>query len=236
MEKFPVLINCSCVDATRKLSLPAFFRMVEDFDTVDAEKLGIGKKVTMDQGRLWVFTRVYFEFYKYPTYLEEAEFRTYSAPKNLFVFPRHDELRSKEGELLIKGSSYWALLDEKTRRAIFKTELETPDFRDGSELPAPKKVAAKESKLVREHVVSYSDVDLNRHLNNTRYIEMIVDCLGDEFLSRNEAATLLINYDSEIRPGEKVSLFMSEDRTYLKGEVDGRECFQVEMSFRPSRG
>lgn len=232
MLKTPIVINCSNVDSSRHLSLPAFFRLVEDFDTLDAEQIGAGKSVSMDQGRLWVFTRVYFEFYRYPAYLDKAVFTTYSSPKAAFVFPRHDELRDPDGNLLVKGTSYWALLDEKTRHAVFRPDFDTPDYRRGDELPGPGKVTPKNCRPVREHLVVYSDVDLNNHLNNTRYIEMIVDSLGAEFLSKHEVATLLINYDAEIRLGEKVVISASDDLTYLKGMVGERECFQAELTYR----
>ena len=232
MTKTPLLINCSYVDKKRKLSLPGFFRIVEDTDTVDAEKIGVGKAESMDKGRLWVFTRVYFEFYRYPDYLEEVEVETYSAPRQAFVFPRFDTIYDKKGHVLCKGSTYWALLDENTRHAVFRPDFDTPDYRRGEEMKAPEKIAKQDAEFVREHLVTYSDIDLNRHMNNTRYIELIIDSIDPSFLDTHEVASILINYDMEIHAGERVRLFASNDFTYLRGEVDGNVCFQALLSYR----
>ncbi len=233
MKKENIKIESTMVDSSRHLKLPAFFSLIQDIATADAENVGLGKNKTMDKGLLWVFTRVYVEFYDTPSYMDECELSTYPGKRKMFFFPRYVELHDSKGNPLAKCSTIWVLIDEKTRRAILKPEIDVDaDQTKGDELPLPEKTNERPSSFVYSRIVRYSDVDLNGHLNNVRYIEMIVDLLSSEEHREKRLASFLINYLKEVKEGEEVELYANEDRTYVKGVVDGQTRFEAEIVYR----
>lgn len=54
-----------------------------------------------------------------------------------------------------------------------------------------------------------------------------------EFHKTHEIKELLIQYESEIKPGETVELMVDESLSYAKGVVDDRIAFEANMKFAP---
>ena len=226
-----VVIASTLAGPERELTLPKLFQVFQDFATENAEQLGVGKAVTTDVGKLWVVSRFYVEFKRNPKYLETVKVETRAGAKKAFVFPRYFSVDSLEGDNLLKASSMWAIIDEKSRKLIISPGLDTPDCTKGDELPLPGKVHPKESSFVEKRAVRYSDLDTNRHLNNTRYIEMLVNIFPIGFFAKKQLKSLLLNYTKEIRGGQIAEIYASSDFTYVKVMVDGSVSFEAEMSF-----
>ena len=60
-------------------------------------------------------------------------------------------------------------------------------------------------------IVRYSDIDINGHVNNARYVEWVCDLLGEKYFSAHTARGLDINYVGEARMGEDIRLELSEN-------------------------
>ena len=63
--------------------------------------------------------------------------------------------------------------------------------------------------LVGERAVEYQDVDINRHINNTRYGDILCGYIPDIIGSR--VIQFEINYISEAPLGETVKVYMAKD-------------------------
>ena len=215
----------------RELTIPKLFQIFQDVATENAEKLGVGKSVTTDVGKLWVVSRFYVEFARNPGYLETVEVESHASGRRAFVFPRHFTVKDLEGNTIIKASSMWAVIDEKSRKLIMNPGLDTPDCSDGSELPLPGKVHPAECSFKEKRAIRYSDLDTNRHLNNTRYLEMLVNVFPMGFLAKNRVKTMLLNYTSEMREGQNAEIYASNDYRYVKVIADGQISFEAELTF-----
>ena len=227
------LIESTLVDQFQKLKLPSLFGLFQDIATADAEKIGFGHENTTDAGKLWVFTRVYCEIEEYPTYLSVSDFLTYPNERKAFAFPRQLKVTSQFGKTQAKISSIWALIDKDSRKLIFKPDLpEAEGHHEKDELPLPGKVETKPCSFAYERKIRHSDIDINGHLNNTRYIEMIVDIHDAGFYKRKEIASLLINFETESSEGETIEIYVSDDGTYVSGRCDDRICFEANLTYR----
>lgn len=232
MLKENFIVNCSQTSPNLRLSYESVFRLFEDAATLDAEQIGYDYGKVGQQGLLWVYTRVYVHFYEMPKYLHKASFETRAGAKKAFIFPRFGRLYDEEGKIAADLSSYWCLMDAKSRKAILHPPLDSIDHTDGSECPLPGKVEPKEARLVASHKVAYSDLDLNRHFNNVRYVEMVLSVKPSSFYDDNALEEILISYESEIHEGETIELFASEDFSYVRGVVEDRQCFEMNLKFR----
>ncbi len=231
MTKERVLIASTLVGPERRLTLPGFFRIFQDVAGHDAEVIGAGKANTMDKGILWVFTRVSLEIVRMPNYMEEVDFVTFTGPRKSFIFPRFGEVRDLEGNVLIRLNSLWALIDEKSRHVILRPTIEQPDFTDGKEYPLPDRIVPEEAEEMGRHTIRYCDVDLNGHLNNVRYIEMIANLFPMEFFLNNDITQFTINYEAEIHGGDEVVLEANPQKTYIRGVVDSKTHFEAKLAY-----
>lgn len=77
--------------------------------------------------------------------------------------------------------------------------------------------------------------DLNGHLNNTRYLELIVDVKNRAFYEKRTPVSIVLNFEKEIQEGEEVSICLSskEENPYtLVGKVNGEERFLARLAFK----
>ena len=95
-------------------------------------------------------------------------------------------------------------------------------------------VESKE-KLI-EKKVSYSDLDLNNHVNNAKYIEWILDSYPLEKMKTYNINSVELNYMSEALFGEKVSLFSDiSEFTHLhslRNSLNDKELFRSRILWR----
>ena len=226
-------IGSNDVDQFLDLKLPSFFRMMQDIATEHAEVLNIGKANTIDKGLYWVITRIEIEIIEMPKYLQTVTLKTYPGDDLRFIFPRYFQLEDEKGKILIKASSTWAVLSRETHRVCLNPfpGLKAPTEHMEGELALPNKCLTGEYSLVETRKVRYSDIDLNGHLNNTKYIDYIVDIHDSDFYKKNKIKHFLINYEKELKDNNEVSIFSNNSNPeYIKGEVDG-VSFTVNITY-----
>ncbi len=232
------LVSSNDVDPFLDLSIPSLFRFLQAIATTGVAAIGAGKEETTDKGFMWVLTRMSVHINKLPRYMDEMSLTTYPGEQLGCFYFRHFYATSKEGEEFFRVSSSWALLNEKDRKPLMRCPFPHPikPEKDPDELPRPEKLFSPESAEEKEkRRITYSMCDLNGHLNNTRYLELIVDTKGRDFYRDYAAQEITLNFEKEIQEGEEVSLFVSEpnEKMFLVvGKVCGEERFIARLSFQ----
>ena len=234
MYKKKYILGPSDVDSNLELKLSALFVMMQDVATEHAEILGIGKSMTIDRGLFWVITRYSVSIIKNPKYLEEITVVTYPGDDKKFIFPRYFHIENSKGDILIRTSSTWCIL-KKADRSIsldpFNGKITPPEHQEGEE-PLPSKVMPKEKTLIERRAVRYSEIDLNGHLNNTKYIDYLLDMHTPEFYKHNFVSHIVINYEKEILGGDVVDLYSnSNNPEYINGMVKDKIIFEAEVEY-----
>jgi len=179
---------------------------------------GLSRSVMDGMGIAWVLSRVRVEMKRLPVAGETVTIETYPTPNRHLFFPRSHVFRDETGEEIGTANSLWVLMDLESRR-IIKDDRVTEKVPDNRELqPAagmPATVRAPEGEKQEGSIQpQFTDLDLNRHVNNTKYLDWCLNALGVETL---EAACVMrfdVNYEAEIRPGSVI-------RTELTRSGDG---------------
>ena len=233
MTEHELIIKSYACDDNWRMRLSSAFSFFQDIAMEDADKLGIGREATFNKGMAWIFTRIEVDIKRYPTFLEVCKEITNPTETKAFAYPRQYRIKDKDGNTLIHFSSLWALIDSKTRHLIFKPDIKKVEGcpLDG-DMPLPIKTTAKPASFIYSRKIRCCDIDINGHLNNVRYIESILDVFDTAFFKEKEISHFLINFNKEVHEGEELSLFASEDRTYVKGEVNGVNSFEANIEFR----
>ena len=225
-----VVIGSNDIDASLKLRVSSFFKIVQDVIMHNTEELNVGTKETNEKGILWVISRCNVEISRLPNYQEEVICKTYPGPDKLnMIFPRYFQIEDNKGNVLIKLSSIWALIDKEKRTAIASSTIASRCIGESheGELPLPTKIDEIETKHMENRTIHYSDVDLNGHLNNTKYIELFLDLHDSQFYKEHPIKKLTLNYLKEIKEGEQVSIFnnLSNKQEFVKIEANGVTSF-----------
>lgn len=230
-----VLLRSKDVDLYRRLRSSELFRMLQEAAIRHTEQLGMGREKTLDKGILWVLLMQRAEIVRMPEYDEEIVLKSWPGKTMHLLFPRYYSVETSAGEPLLKASALWSLLDAKTRKVVFpeKYGVEIEGIVTGGEISMPSSVRKAECGREQDFTVPYSFVDLNGHMNNTRYFDLAEDCIG----AAAEGAKLMsiaAEYQNEARLGETLHLRWGEDTPgeyFLCGETE-RDVFRVRLRYR----
>ena len=228
------IIQSIDIDEFGLLKLSALFKYIQLVAGDAIEDSGIGQKVLLQKGLLWVLTRVGIQINKWPKWQDEICISTYPNDNKKFIYPRHFVISDKEGNVLIKIVSTWAIIDSFTRRLSIFDLSQFNDFITEShddELPLPEKLFIKDDIIpVYSHTVRYTDCDTNKHLNNTRYIDLILDVNSSSFYKENIVTYFQIQYEFECREFDEIHLY--KNNNYVVGKVGDKTSFVAYIEYK----
>lgn len=215
-------LKASDTDLWRRLRLSVLFRMFQDISIAHTEALGAGRQKTLDRGALWVVTHMRLSVSRMPCYDEEIILKSWPGETMHVIFPRYYQIETKSGEVLVRGSSLWLLINRNGRGMVFPERLgvDIEGVRLGTEIPAPESLASpSELPETAERIVHYSETDLNGHMNNTRYLDWMDDLFSVDFHRSHMIRDLQINFVSEAAAGQAVELhwLLDSDTLFVKG-------------------
>ena len=228
-----LLLGSEHVDCFRRLRTSTLFELLQTLSIRHTEELGMGRDKTLDRGLLWVIARQYVVIDRMPEYDERITLRSWPGETMRVLFPRYYEILSQSGETLVRGSAVWSLMDAKERTTAFPDEygIEIAGVETGRELPYLTKLKAIETPNRFDFTVPYSYVDLNGHMNNTRYFD-----LAEDRLPAAKSGKLLreihTEYSAEAKRDAVLHVAWGEEdgRYYVNGSAE-HPCFKMSLTY-----
>ena len=220
-------------DVSARIKPSAILELMQEMAGAHAELIGVGRNSMMPRGLAWVLTRVEVCMDRYPRSGEEIVIETFPMPNRRVFFPRYFIFRDAQGNQIGCAGTLWVVLDITTRRMANAAEIAAL-MPDNSDLTAPmnspatvEEVAAEDETAVRLPV--YTDLDVNGHVNNTRYLDWCCNALDIETMRSCEIRHFAVNYNQEILPGQEVRtvLHRSGDAFSFSGFEGDKRHFDV---------
>jgi medium-chain acyl-[acyl-carrier-protein] hydrolase len=188
-----------------------FFQAMQEAATHHANHFGYGYRYMLDQEMIWIISRVKIQFHAFPVLGDKVIIRTW--PKGIqqkLLFLRDFQFEDPAGKKFADVTSAWILLNPVTRKMVLPASLvgSIPDNNGISALKDTlEKINLPGNLPELFHIqVGYSAVDLMGHVNNARYIDWICDCFPLDNYASKSLDWLQINYNKEVKPGDKVSI------------------------------
>ena len=124
---------------------------------------------------------------------EDIEVDTFTCKSRGFTFPRGWEIK-RNGCVVARATSQWALV-RVADRALMRSDAFPLTFGDEPELqtemPLRFRIPTETVwEKVGERHISFSDIDYNMHMNNTKYPDMLCDFLPDPAVMRITGVSL----------------------------------------------
>ena len=226
-------ILASDVDPNRRLRPSRLFGFFQEAAIAHTVELGFGRDKTLDRGLLWVLSLQEARIERLPEYDEEIVLESLPGEIMHAFYPRHYRISLSSGEPLLTASALWLLMNSAERTMAFPetTGILIPGGAPSwnTFLPSPPKLPTGENSLT--YSVPNSSLDLNGHMNNTRYLDLAED-LAPASLLQMELRSIRAEYSGEVRGGENLLLKydLSDREIRLSGSAEKR-LFRLSMQY-----
>lgn len=190
-------------------SLCSIFNFLNEIAWEHAQVLNWGFEALKNHRLFWVLSRISVQIEKYPLWQEKIIVKTWPCGTDGMFAYREFQLENTAGEIIIRASSAWLILDLDTKR-IFRLGTLRNDFPNLTEEPSIKR---PERIKIQEHVnslsfeaVHFTDIDINQHFNSVRFVERALNNIGIEFLDHHEVNYMEVNYLKEGLPDDRIAV------------------------------
>lgn len=210
-----VHITAAQTDLNARMKPSAILEIMQEAAGAHAEVIGVGRNMLLTHQLVWVITRAEVRMERYPVFGEDITVKTFPMPNRRWFFPRSFIFYDADGHQIGCAATLWVLLDVNARR-MSKPDPVQPLMPDNSDLTPPLAMPSTVYELdaapaIAEHLPLYTDLDMNAHVNNTKYIDWCCNALGIDVMKSNELSTFVLNYHQEIRPGQHIRTELRRD-------------------------
>ena len=156
----------------------------------------------------WAVSRHRVQVSRLPKLGETVTVETWPMPTTRVAYPRAVAFYDSEGNELARAVSLWVLMDKDERTMLLpgKSGVLVDGIERGTELAVPKSLMCRDLQSSRTNTVTYSLLDINGHMNNTRYLDWVDDLLPSGFHRQHSPREFTVCYLSEAREGQEVTL------------------------------
>jgi len=200
-----------------------------------AECLGFGFGGLKEQKLFWVLSRMTIEIYNQLKWNEETEVETW--PKSLegLLYTRDYIVRDKSQNIIARATSGWLAIDTETKKPKIIDGIKAEMFvhlkeKHGINESPEKLPPTHEGDLFTTHS-GYFDIDLNRHVTSTRYIDWMMDTFTVEFHHKHYPKRISVNFMKETMPGDSINIIRNNTND-LQYSFEGTNLMHKTVAFR----
>ncbi|KAL6188042.1 hypothetical protein ACLB2K_039436 [Fragaria x ananassa] len=175
----------------------------------------------MKNDLLWVVSRMQVQVDHYPIWGEVLEIDTWVGASGKNGMRRDWLIRSEAtGHVFARATSTWVMMNRKTRRLskmpeevraeiapwfIQKQAITEDNFDKIVQLDSKAKYMNKDLKPKR------SDLDMNHHVNNVKYVRWMLETIPDQILEAHQLTSIVLEYRRECGSSDIVQSLCQPD-------------------------
>jgi medium-chain acyl-[acyl-carrier-protein] hydrolase len=216
-------ITSADTDMETRLRLGSLVNLLIQSAIHSADSLGFGSDGIRQRQLYWVLSRLTVEIYRPLQWYNEVEVETWPKDIERILYLRDYIVRDAQQQVVVRATSGWLAIDLETKRPKKIDDLHAEIFtslkdKHGIE-ELPEKLSPITEGDVFEITSRYFDIDPNKHVTSTRYIDWMMDAVPLEVHRSGYPKKLSVNYLKETMPGETIKLIRQQG-------IDGQFFFE----------
>lgn len=216
----------------------ALLRYGQQIATMHAEAAGLNDELYAATHTAYVLAKLALHIDRTPRVDETLTVTTRPERCKRAVNKRITFFYDAAGQQVAVLDSRWVLIDTD-KRLILRKHPEA--FNDcwaedvPFELPMKMvKAAPEDCAPAGEYTATYSRCDMNGHMNNTRYVDILCDALPWNVWDEGEVRDLKVYYHREVPRGASFALLQAqtgEKQYYFCGQREEKAAFEASITF-----
>ncbi|MBP5560436.1 MAG: acyl-[acyl-carrier-protein] thioesterase [Muribaculaceae bacterium] len=229
-------------DPQQEMPMSLLVSKLIDIATMHANSWGVGYARLVRDNQGWVLTRLTVEMERMPRVNEHYSIATWVEEYNRHFSQRHMEIADEQGNVIGHARTVWFVIDFATRASVDITKL---DYISDNALPEKPCPIAPQGRMlpvtpVREgsHMFTYTDCDINSHVNTVRYVELLLNQFDLDFHQHYFVHRLEMAFVKECRYHETATIAIDDvacDDCRLDILVDDVPHVRARINFSPRK-
>ena len=209
-------------DMNGHIKLPDVILLSLQVSGMQSIELGVSDKAILENYNLvWIITDYDIEVVRLPRFAEEITIETEALSYNRLFCYRRFTIYDEAGQDLIHMMATFVLMDRDSRKVqAVESEIVAPyqsEF-DKKLIRGPK-YESLEEPFSKDYHVRFYDLDMNGHVNNSKYLDWIFEVMGADFLTHYIPKKINLKYVKEVRPGGVITSAVERTGLESKHEI-----------------
>lgn len=226
-------VSAQDTDFNRVASASALMRFMQDTANYHMEGMGPSYDEMFDSGRAFIIGRFAMVCHEALHAHDGITVQTWAAPSRAASFNRCYSI-IRDGVTVAEATSVWALVNTNDG-SLIRVEEAGIDYGEDEALEISEPLRFRiprtaELASLGTHMVSYADVDVNRHMNNTKYADMLCSFID---MSNVRMHSFAISYVAEAPLGNELSVLHTSDgdtHYFRTLHADGRVNVEAKLT------
>jgi medium-chain acyl-[acyl-carrier-protein] hydrolase len=226
------------VDMTGKTTVPSLINFLQETAWQHACRLNMGYHEMVKQNIAFVINKMLIKTRRLPEWNEMVSVETWLHPPEHVHALREFTVRDNNRNLIAAASISYIAIDMLTRK-LGKIPNNVENCCTGEvfldEKPS-RILPVKTHTFEAVHIVKPSDVDMNQHVNNSRYVQWIFDNMPEKWQTETKPVCLNINFLHEASLGSEVCIYFTEKgkELFASGinKKDNKCIFSANIKFK----
>ena len=227
-------------DFKQHLSPISLFYFFQESAWRHANSRGFGWTHLAERNEYWVLAKMHVIINRMPDWIEKIRLETWGKEPELLTAFRDFEFFDADNQSIIRATSSWHILNMQTHRPTALTHFadDFPIMSRYAIAEKPQKIQQPLSNPIKSAVYTIfpSDIDMNQHVNNTRYVQWAMDCIPFVFQKQHILHEINVNFLSQARSEERyfVETYQNELNFthFIISEKENRKLAAVQSGWR----
>lgn len=205
-------ITSLLVNPMGRLGLYGLLNLLQETAWMHAENLGFGMQDMEKDGLFWVLTRQTLSMQQWPPFGEDIQVQTWLRPPEGAFVSREFTVLNQQGQEIGLCSTSWLALDRQSKKILPAQNLRPWERLTNSRSTGliPEKIPVQGTyEKIAKYRVRNSDLDINQHVNNTKYAQWILDAVPYDLHKTLKLNSYSVNFLSETHLGDEVEVHRS---------------------------
>lgn len=181
----------------------------EEVALLQSEKCNVGFKYYMENYVIWMLHKWNISIFQYPVFGQQIRIQTLPDSVSGFMGYRKFWVYDTNGTTMASADSAWIFLNTQTKRpARINDDMKHAYGHFGkpdAKMEFPLVATVNNPAYRKTFEVQKSDIDMNNHVHNTRYVHWALETLPEDFLRENRLVNLVVEYKKETTLGQVIA-------------------------------
>jgi medium-chain acyl-[acyl-carrier-protein] hydrolase len=214
-----------------KLSVVSLMQFFEDIALLQSEEREVGLNYYKENNITWVLHQLEIRIKEYPKYKDKVVVRSFPTSYLRFYAHRVFQVFNESDDVIINADSIWVFVDTITKKPktvtddMYAAYCITPGKNELKKLEEVRQLG--EVNYDKEFTVRWSDIDINNHVNNAKYVVWALETIPIDILNEKDIELIRIVYKKEIKYGSsiksRVQILAENEKTISLHSIAGED-------------